>query len=473
MDAIGGYFELELRKGEHYHKEAIRLNSGSNCFEYILRARKYEKVYVPYYTCHVIYDVAQRLGLNIAYYHIDELLEPVELPELNAHEAFLYTNYYGLKQSCVERLSEKYGKQLIVDNAQAFYAKPIAGIDTFYSPRKFFGVPDGGYLYTDAILNDEFPQAESMQRMKHLLKRIEQGAEAGYADYQREEETLDGSPIERMSKLTDALLRSIDYEKIAQERISNYKILEEQIGKTNAIHLTLLQGDVPMVYPYLTGDPTLKRQLIANKIFVATYWPNVDANEEFENTLKTNLLPLPIDQRYGQSDVKVIANAITESAGGGIREILIRKLQESDAKISYHWRNDKDVFKYTGNTYKNYISYETELEWIRRVIKNTNEYRCAIEVDGKYVGNIYLTDIDGESAEYQIFIGEKNYWGRGVAAEASRQILKYAFEERGLKYVYLHVREDNERAMRLYKKLGFIPQKLGNNWIKMIMQYRL
>ena len=316
MEAIGGYFELELRKGEHYHKDAIRLNSGSNCFEYILRVRKYKKVYVPYYTCHVIYDVAQRQGVEMAYYQINEQLEPIELPELKTHEAFLYTNYYGLKQSCVERLAEKYGKQLIVDNAQAFYSKPIIGIDTFYSPRKYFGVPDGGYLYTDAVLNEEFPQAESMQRMTHLLKRIEQGAEAGYADYQREEETLGGSPIERMSKLTDALLRSIDYEKIAQVRISNYKILDEQLGKSNAIHLTLPQGDVPMVYPYLTQDATLKQRLIANKIFVATYWPNVDENGDLEATLKMNLLPLPIDQRYNQSGVKVIANTVAKFTGG-------------------------------------------------------------------------------------------------------------------------------------------------------------
>lgn len=312
MNAIGGYFELELRKGEHYHKKAIRLNSGSNCFEYILRARKYSKVYMPYYTCHVIYDVALRLGVEIAYYHINEMLEPIELPELKAHEVFLYTNYYGLKQPCVERLAEKYGKQLIVDNAQAFYAKPIAGIDTFYSPRKFFGVPDGGYLYTDAILNEEFPQAESMQRMTHLLKRIEQGAEAGYADYQREEETLDGSPIERMSKLTDALLRSIDYVTVAKERISNYMVLEEQLGKNNAVQLTLRQGNVPMVYPYLTEDATLKQRLIANKIFVATYWSNVNTEGNFEATLKTNLLPLPIDQRYGIDELHSILKVLDE-----------------------------------------------------------------------------------------------------------------------------------------------------------------
>ena len=85
-----------------------------------------------------------------------------------------------------------------------------------------------------------------------------------------------------------------------------------------------------------------------------------------------------------------------------------------------------------------------------------------------YVGNIYLTDINGESAEYHIFIGEKDYWGKGVAEEASQQIFKYGFKERSLKYVYLHVREDNERAVRLYKKLGFIPAEKEKNWIKMI-----
>lgn len=43
MKEIGGYFELELHKGGHYHPDALHLNTGRNCFEYILRAKGYKK----------------------------------------------------------------------------------------------------------------------------------------------------------------------------------------------------------------------------------------------------------------------------------------------------------------------------------------------------------------------------------------------------------------------------------------------
>ncbi len=153
--------------------------------------------------------------------------------------------------------------------------------------------------------------------------------------------------------------------------------------------------------------------------------------------------------------------------GGGIRSVIIRPLVENDAAISYRWRNDKEVFQYTGANYQNYIDEPCERNWLARVIKNTNEYRCAIEVDGVYVGNIYLTDIDGVSAEYQIFIGEKSYWGQGIATEASRQIIRYAFEELNLAKVYLNVKPQNSRAIRLYKRLGFEEVERNPEWITM------
>ncbi len=150
----------------------------------------------------------------------------------------------------------------------------------------------------------------------------------------------------------------------------------------------------------------------------------------------------------------------------------IRPLQEQDAYTSVKWRNDPEVFKYTGNTYKNEITLETELNWIRKVIANENEYRCAILADGVYVGNIYLTDITDTSAHYHIFIGNKEYWGKGVAKEASKLILQYAFQILKLKNVLLRVKKQNAVAYYLYCKLGFVAENDDGEWIEMKVTVR-
>lgn len=204
MEPIGGYFSLELPHYEEYHKDAIRLNTGRNCLEYILRARGYKKVYIPYYTCDVVLEPFKKLGVPYEYYHDNIHLEIRDEIALKAGEALLYTNYYGLKQRYTEKLAKQYGNSLIVDNTQAFYAKPIKGIDTFYTCRKFFGVPDGAYLYTDKLLDVELEQDQSYERMLSLTKRIDLSPEAGYQDFQNISKSLVGQPIKRMSKANTA-----------------------------------------------------------------------------------------------------------------------------------------------------------------------------------------------------------------------------------------------------------------------------
>ena len=225
MESIGGYFSLELPQRAEYHKHALRLNTGRNSLEYVLRARGYKKVYVPYYTCEAVMEPIAKLGIPYEYYHIDIHLEILERFTLKDGEALLYTNYYGLKQRYVEQLAEKVGSRLIVDNTQAFFAKPLPGIDTFYTCRKFFGVADGAYLYCDAVLDEEIEQDYSCDRMAHLLKRIDLSAEEGYADFRKADDGLDNQPIRRMSKLTQRMMQSIDYEAAAKRRRENYLML--------------------------------------------------------------------------------------------------------------------------------------------------------------------------------------------------------------------------------------------------------
>lgn len=148
-------------------------------------------------------------------------------------------------------------------------------------------------------------------------------------------------------------------------------------------------------------------------------------------------------------------------------EVMIRPLREEDAYTSVKWRNDPEVFKYTGGVYDHEITLEMELTWIRKVMANKDEYRCAILVDGVYVGNIYLTDISKEAAQYHIFIGNRNYWGKGVAKKASRIILCYAFGTLTLDWVYLRVQKQNTAALGLYRGLGFSIYGEDEKWMSM------
>ena len=135
--------------------------------------------------------------------------------------------------------------------------------------------------------------------------------------------------------------------------------------------------------------------------------------------------------------------------------ISIRTLQEQDAEISVKWRNIPDIWTHTTFKADREITLQDERNWIQKVINEETSARFAIMVDDVYVGNIYITNIDNEGGEYHIFIGDKNYWGKGVASAASRLILDYAKDTLRLKYIDLYVKKDNQSAFHIYEKLGF------------------
>ena len=310
MNSIGGYFGLELRTGGHYHPHAIKLNTSRNCLEYILKAKQYKKIYIPYYTCQAMLEPIKKCNIDYEFYSINVQLEPVKEYHLSSDEVFLYTNYFGIKDETVEKLAGVYGKQLIVDNAHAFYSKPIAGIDTIYSARKFFGVADGGYLYTDTFLGheEEFECDMSHNRMSHLLKRIELTAEQAYAEFIENDKSLEYNPIRKMSKLTERILAGVDYESIRKKRRENFMFLDAALKKDNLWHIDLSPDAVPMVYPFY-NKLYLWEKLIANKIYVASYWPNVREwcnKNQIEYTLMNHIIPFPVDQRYGTEDLQHI-----------------------------------------------------------------------------------------------------------------------------------------------------------------------
>lgn len=319
MEAIGGYFELaNYEEGVFPHNNGILLNTGRNALEYILRSiGDIKGIYLPYYTCEVVLEPLKRLRIPWTFYHTNSKFEIEDDINPKEGEYIIANNYFGLKDVYITQLAEKYSNHLIVDCAQAFFAKPIPSIKSFYSARKYVGVADGGIAYMGNDNGKEIHITEkecTIDHDSHLIKRKEFGAEAGFADYQANEIKLDYQPIRWMSDTTKRILEHINYEKVINKRRTNFMFLHKSLRDKNFLDLPDFDSFVcPMVYPFVTrNDRDLRKELIENKIFVAKYWPNVNqiSNYETEFQMATRVIPIPCDQRYGRLEMQKILNII-------------------------------------------------------------------------------------------------------------------------------------------------------------------
>ena len=73
---------------------------------------------------------------------------------------------------------------------------------------------------------------------------------------------------------------------------------------------------------------------------------------------------------------------------------------------------------------------------------------------------LYVRDIDMEhkKAEYGVFIGETDCYGKGYGTEAAELMCEYAFSYLGLHKLMLRVYAENERAIKSYEKAGFVKE---------------
>lgn len=316
---IGGYFEWEfpVNNGLFPHSDGILLNSGRHSLEFILRSLgKINRLFIPYYTCDVILQPIVRHGISYSFYHINQDFTLADEIVLAEGEYLIYTNYFGVMDEFCKEMANRYGSSLILDYAQAFYAPRIEGINNFYSPRKFVGIPDGGIAFSTNLIKLELPKDYSYDKCAHLLKRHDLTPMEGYNDFKECSNKISASSLSMMSSLTKGMLSSLDYEFIKKRRRSNFALLHAHLAPFNKLKIPSFNSfSCPMVYPYYTKNPELRKHLIANQVFIATYWPNVfewTKEGEIEYELTKNILPIPIDQRYDDEDmiriVKIIKN---------------------------------------------------------------------------------------------------------------------------------------------------------------------
>ena len=81
-----------------------------------------------------------------------------------------------------------------------------------------------------------------------------------------------------------------------------------------------------------------------------------------------------------------------------------------------------------------------------------------VKATSRLVGSCAFSQLDADNGSvlYHITIGERDAWGRGYGTEATELMLRHAFETLGLHRVALSVFEFNERAIRAYRRAGFV-----------------
>lgn len=322
--SMGGYFGLELPRagGEHY-VSARRFQSARAAFLALLRTGQPERVHMPWYICDSMVEPLEMASVSISRYCLDDDLRISGDIDLGPGDWLFYVNYFGLSSARVAEILDRYPpEQVVIDCAQAFYAAPLACLATLYSPRKFFGVPDGGYLFTDLLVPEpELADDDSIERSRHLLVRADRDAEAGYGAFQAAERSLSRQEPRRMSKLTQRLLGSIDYSGAARRRQDNFAILHKALGGSNAFAAGHVGDDVPLCYPYLGGRPDARQALVDKRVFVATYWPELIVPQSqapiAEQDRVRRLLPLPCDQRYGEADMMRLVGLLRQMGAAG------------------------------------------------------------------------------------------------------------------------------------------------------------
>ena len=317
---MGGYLPLELHKGNSYfadiaEEHVFAVNSGRTAIWCAINSLGVKKVYVPYYYCPSVIEVLRSMAVELFFYHVGPDFLPVNLTAAEPDAAVVLVNYFGIMRKRFTECAQRFNK-VILDQAHDFYAPPILreGVMNVYSCRKFFGVSDGAYVIGTGLKKPDLKRDFSYLHAYHLLMSIELGTNGAYKENKRNEEEL-GKAFLAMSPLTERILQGVDYAAVAQRRRENYHYLHENLRDIQ--QLNCLEGDsVPYVYPLLL-DRDIHAALVKERVYVPVLWSQL-LEPEWAGTLEQQyascLIPLPLDQRYGEEQLDEMIQIVRKNA---------------------------------------------------------------------------------------------------------------------------------------------------------------
>lgn len=285
------------------------VSSGRAAFDCILRSLPTEpqQVWVPRFICNTVLEPLARLRIPVKRYEVDAQMHPILPARLGTEDAVLLVNYFGLTGGAVARAAAQAPCPVVVDATTAFYCPPLPHVPTFYSPRKFAGLADGGIAVGVKAGAFHLPADEGSDTRTAALLRTPSDAAV-----QAAEDALSSLP-RKMGQLTRQLMSSTAWQAAAAQRLSNYAVLHRVLGHINRLSLPATPAYAPMCYPLVCGIPALRDSLIDAGVRLPLFWPEVietTSADTTENRLARTLLPLPIDQRYTERDMQQLIKLI-------------------------------------------------------------------------------------------------------------------------------------------------------------------
>lgn len=106
------------------------------------------------------------------------------------------------------------------------------------------------------------------------------------------------------------------------------------------------------------------------------------------------------------------------------------------------------------------LTREEEERFYDTQATSSDAYNFEIHVaeDGRYIGHVGLQDVSlvHRHGEIGLVIGSKGDWGKGYGMDAIVTCLRFAFLTLGLHSVCIRTEERHERALELYRRIGFV-----------------
>ena len=145
-------------------------------------------------------------------------------------------------------------------------------------------------------------------------------------------------------------------------------------------------------------------------------------------------------------------------------QIRIRDFKRADLPLMLKWLTDNRVLEfYEGRDVR--FNMETLAEHFLEEI--SDGFRMIIEYNGQAVGYGQAYQLSGEMfEEYDYhndgrvvfvmdqFIGEPDYWNRGIGSEFLKMMSSYLKTNKGASCILLDPHKSNPRAIRAYEKAG-------------------